>query len=177
MPAKFDAKIVFNRQEIAKIDLIPTRLLDTVLPRALNKAVTVVKNSMRPKLPDGDQPNPNDGGVPSRTKQSKKSKERFPTKMKQHIGSKTLQDRTGVAKIVGVTSQANHVNFDHGEKALTAGRVHKFWWRQNGPNKEPRIRKQTKDIKAIVIQETQAAIQSIIVKEINNAIESGELTR
>lgn len=160
------------------------KLHDTVLPRALSKVGKVAIAAIRVKLPDGDKPNAS--GLPaSRTKQTgfegkwnrrTDHAARFPTKLKDNVRQKiAASDKTGLLQLVGVTSRAKHVNFDHGDKAKTTGRRHVLWDATGRRVMTPEFRKQTQDIAAIVKLEVTAQAQAIVVSEIKAALASGEL--
>lgn len=140
-------------------------LVMTVLPRALDKAAVVIKAAMLPELPDGIESG-------TRALQSEKSRTRFPGRMKDQVRRKLISDNTGVLKIVGVGSKAKHVNFDHGDKAKSIGRVHILWGKKAA---EPPLRRQLDDIPKIVESKVEAQVRTIVAATIRTAIANGEL--
>ncbi len=114
-----------------------------VLPRALEKAGAVVARAIKPELPDGEKSG-------TRALQSESAAKRFPTHMKDHVRRKLVSDATGVLKVIGVSAEAKHVNFDHGDKGKSVGRVHVLWGKALRKPPGGPLRKQLRDIPKIV---------------------------
>jgi hypothetical protein len=148
------------------------RLINEVMPSAFAEAVPLVRKAIQDELPDGDK-------TGNSAKRSKASKARFPRKMNQSVSVKHIADNTGVLKLVGVDSRGAHVNFDHGEKARTTGRLHKLWWIDGVREKfhEPKLRKQQYDIPKIVKRKVGSKVERIMVSHIKQAAESGKLVK
>lgn len=165
---------------IVKIaDTVSRNLQNKILPKALDAAAKMVIPALIAELPDGRQ---DDGrGYGTRELQSRKSKERFPTHMKEQVGVKRFRAKRGaVLRIVGVKARsatgvgAGHVNFDHGEKAKSIGRTHILWGK--GPAKvNPRVQK--KDIARVVQVKVAPAVEAVVKQHIDHAVSTGELLR
>jgi hypothetical protein len=169
-----DIKVTFSiPQEVVNLaDRVQRNLVTKILPQAIGKAVPVVRDSIKRHLPDGVS-------TGTRAKQSAKAKARFKYHMKDRVKAKMVSDVSGHLRIVGVDEKAAHVNFDHGEKAKTIGRVHKLWWVKDKHEvyHDPKHRKQTQDIPRLVQAETQDQVQSIIEQHVRSAVASGGLTK
>jgi hypothetical protein len=164
-------KLTVNPAAIKFIDSLPQKVIDEVYPKVISRVFAPIKEAIRVKLPDGDVAKSADE-PPSRTKQSKRSKARFPGKAKESIGRKTIKDSLGTLFIIGVTSKAGHINFDHGGKAKSIGRLHKLWW-VDGVNEHyatPPLRKQTVDIPLQVRTEFEGTISAAFIDEIKKAM-------
>lgn len=173
MSKNFYTNVQISPKLAALHDNVQGRLVKKVIPKAIAKAVPLVRQAILSKLPDGQT------GDNTRSKQSAKSRRRFPTHMKDHVGVKKLNNQRVAMSIVGVTSKAKHVNFDHGDKAKTVGRVHKLWW-IDGKHEvfhTPKLRKQHRDIPKLVQAEVGDRVLSIIEAELTNASKNGGLTK
>jgi hypothetical protein len=161
-------KITFNQAAIDKINELPKKIVEEIFPRVATRIVAPMKASIVAKLPDGQASG-------TRAKQSAKTRARFPheVQLKNNVGRKTIRDTTGFLLIVGVSSKARHVNFDHGEKAKKGiGRLHKLWW-IDGKHEvyaTPKLRKQTQDIPLIVREEFQGTISKMLLEEIGKEV-------
>lgn len=161
------SKVTVNQAAINLINSISDKILNEIYPKVVNRVSGPIKASIISKLPDGQVSN--DGRKPpSRSKQSKRTKARFPNHMREHVGRKTIHDSLGTLILIGVTREAAHVNFDHGEKAKTEGRLHKLWWVKGTHEKfaTPALRKQTVDIPKQVRAEFEGTISQTFVEEI-----------
>lgn len=161
-------KITFDQRAIDYIEGLPKKMLDEVFPRVVGRVVAPMKASIVAKLPDGQASG-------TRAKQSRKTRDRFPhsIQMKNNVGRKTIRDTTGMLLIVGVRSEAGHVNFDHGDKAKKGvGRLHKLWWIDGVREKyaSPPLRKQTQDIALQVRTEFEGKISKILIDEISKEL-------
>lgn len=168
MMSKIEASVRIDPRVLRMAETVPKNLIDRVLPRAFARVVPIVRRAIIDKLPDGTE---------SRKKQSEKSRKRFPHSLKKSVGVKSIGDQSGTLKIVGVTDKGMHVNFDHGNKAKTTGRLHKLWWVKGRREKfaTPKLRKQNKDIPKIVRAETETRVVQIFTQTIEHAATSGEL--
>lgn len=160
------------------IDLAETvqrNLVLRILPNAMSKAVPIVRAAIQAEIIKSA--NGQVGDPPSRSKQSAKARARFPYHMKDRVRVRHVSDEAGVLKVVGVDNKAAHVNFDHGEKAKTSGRVHKLWWVKGVREvyATPKLRKQTKDIPRIVADTVSAQVLDTMEASIRGSISAGEL--
>ena len=158
------SKLTVDRSALLRLEGLPKDLRDKVFPRVAVKVLQPIKASIISKLPDGQS------GERTRLKQSKKTRLRFPhnIQLKKNVGRKTIRDATGALLIIGVNSKAAHVNFDHGDKALTIGRTHKLWW-VDGEHEvyhTPQERKQTQDIPELVANEFRGEVGRIFEEEV-----------
>lgn len=167
-------KLAFDISPKAKMlaETIPAKLLNEVLPGAFAEAVPLVREAIKDELPDGD-----DTG--NSAKRSAKSQARFPRKMNQSVSVKHISDSHGVLKLVGVDQRGAHVNFDHGNKAKTTGRIHKLWWIKGVREKyhTPKLRKQKDDIPRIVKQKVGGKVERIMTGAIQRAADSGTFAK
>lgn len=170
MMVAIKSTVTINNDVIKFIESLPRKVLDEVYPKVVGRVQEPIKQSIIAKLPDGDVGT--EDQPPSRSKQSKKSRDRFPTKMKKHVRRKVIHDELGTLIIIGVSMDAGHVNFDHGKKAKTQGRVHKLWWIKGVREKyaTPALRKQTQDIPLLVRAEFEGTINRMFVDEIRKLL-------
>jgi hypothetical protein len=155
------SKVTINQSAINLINSLPDKILNEIYPKVVNRVAGPIKASIISKLPDGEASG-------TRKKQSKTTKARFPNHMRENVGRKTIHDSLGTLILIGVTREAAHVNFDHGEKAKTEGRLHKLWWVKGAHEKfaTPALRKQTVDIPKQVRAEFEGTISKTFVEEI-----------
>lgn len=155
------SKVTVNQAAINSINSLSDKILNEIYPKVVNRVAGPIKASIISKLPDGQVSG-------TRKKQSKRTKARFPNHMREHVGRKTIHDSLGTLILIGVTREAAHVNFDHGEKAKTTGRVHKLWWVKGVREKfaTPALRKQTVDIPQQVRAEFEGTISQTFVEEL-----------
>lgn len=164
MPPRLSQKLTFDPKLTAYIAGLPDKMLHEAFPRVVNRIVPPIKASIIEKLPDGQASG-------TRALQSAKTQARFPhtIQLKKNVGRKTISDSTGLLLIVGVSSKAGHVNFDHGDKAKKGeGRLHKLWW-IDGKREvyaTPKFRKQTVDISLQVRLEFDGRINRMMTEEV-----------
>lgn len=169
--SRVDVTLQISPEVVALADTVQRNLVDKIIPRGVIKVVPVVRAAIIRHLPDGRASG-------TRAKQSEKSETRFPHAMKSRVRVKTVRDPAGVLKIIGVDRKAGHVNFDHGEKAKSRGRLHKLWAVKGKEVRfaTPKLRKQTQDIPRIVESEVGAQVLNTVEEEVRRAVQSGELT-
>lgn len=160
---RIKSTVKINQAATSFIDSLPDRLLNEIYPKVVARVERPIKASIKAKLPDGQASG-------TRAKQSKKTQLKFPhaKQMRKNVGRKTIHDSLGTLILIGVTREASHVNFDHGEKAKTVGRVHKLWW-VDGINEQyanPPLRKQIVDIPLQVRTEFEGTISQTFIEEI-----------
>jgi hypothetical protein len=165
------AKLIINPKVTKLLEKLPIDLLENALPKAYNAVTPYIKREMRGYIVRYA----NSDITGSRERQSASAKKRFPTRMKDNIGYRTIKDTSGVLRVIGVTNKAAHVNFDHGDKARGKGREHKLWFREGhkywhaGGGKassSPAYRKQVRDIASMVADSSAVRVQ----KEVRKAV-------
>jgi hypothetical protein len=163
-------------QEVVNLpDTAQRNLITKILPHALGRAVPVVREALVSKI----TALANGTATGTRERQSARTKAKFRYHMKDRVRVKSVDDKAGVLKIVGVDNKAGQVNFDHGDKAKTTGRVHKLWWIDGVREKyaTPKLRKQTQDIPRMVYYEVGEQVANIIESSVRRSVASGELTK
>lgn len=171
---------------VRRIDNAGDTLVRKILPPILRQVVPRIRSAIIGKLPDGQASG-------TRAKQTAKVAAAFPKHMKDHVEDKQIADSVGVLQLVGVSSSAKQVNFDHGEKALSTGRRHILWWpkarttivAKNGrtmtlggePTRvhDPEFRKQMHDIPLEVNAEIGPEIERFVTQKLVDAISAGGL--
>lgn len=158
--------------EVANLaDTVNKNLVDNVLYKAMDRAAKHVQTTLIPELPDSRV-------TGTHRKKSKAVRERFPNHMRDQTGVKRLRKlQTAVGRVIGIRSPgdggkgAGQVNFDHGKKAMTTGRVHKLWWVDGVHEKYARVnpRVQRKDIAKIVIRRAAPVVEQIVAEDIRKA--------
>lgn len=140
-------------------------LVRDALEPAMRKTVPIIKAAFRKHLPDGRASG-------TRDLQLESSRRRFPSHMKDSLGSKQIKDTTGVLQIVGVTGKAAHVRFDHGPKArLRDGRKHVLWGRFDASRSQPpAYRRQMYDVRERVMNDVKDRVFFIIIDALTKAI-------
>jgi hypothetical protein len=163
------SKLTVDPRVSKMLDLLPDKVLREIFPKVIRRATAPVKDFIVGELKDGQV-------TGTRAKQSKKTRMRFPPEIqaKKNVGSKRVTDTTGTLVIVGVSSNAKHVNFDHGEKAkYGTGRKHVLWGKFDESRKSPPLmRRQHVDISFRAKTEFAPKITVMFEKEVARAISS-----
>lgn len=168
MPPRLTSKVTVKQGIIDLIDSLPRKMLDGAFNRMVRRIDKPIRASIIKKLPDGQESG-------TRAKQSEKTRQRFPheIQLKKNVRRKTIHDTMGTLIIVGVSSKAGHVNFDHGKKAKKGvGREHKLWW-VDGVREVwhvPKYRKQVVDISLQTKLEFEGPINQIIKEEVKREL-------
>lgn len=175
MPKQVGATIAISKEVSDLADRTQRSVITKIGPRAIAKAVPIIRAAIIAELPDGDVGLGNK--PPSRSLQSAKSRQRYPYKMKKQVRVKSINNDRQVMKIVGVDRKGAHVNFDHGQKAMTVGREHKLWWIDGVREKHatPKFRKQQRDIPKIVHAKVGMQAAKAVEDEFVRAVNAGEL--
>lgn len=177
--ARFSAVLNIDPKIQRLADDTERQLQRVILPRVMDPIGDLIKQTYLnlPQFPDSNK-------TGSKRLMSRRARykpgggERW-GKMRENVIVKKKNTKSVIMRMVGVTGEARHVNFDHGKKALTTGRIHKLWWidgvREKYARVNPRI--QQHDIAVIVKSKTQPIIEQMIATELNRAVQSGELLR
>ncbi len=145
---------------IAKLDTrVPKELMTEVAPKVSRLLIQKAARIIRDKLPDGD-----------RSLQSRKSRERFPYKLRDRVRYKIIKDNSGILAIAGVDYRGQHVRFDFGNKAKSAGRTHVLWGKRLATPPNRVQRKELQDIPQQVKVEMAPVIEQVLREAVFKAL-------
>lgn len=173
--ARFGAKLTISKEVENLAETTERNLRKVILPKVMDRAGPIMKKTMLglSEFPDSDKTG-SKKKMSKNTRYGKDGQDRW-SRMKKNVIIKKKTTQHAIMRIVGVSSDAKHVNFDHGDKARTTGRIHKLWW-VDGKHEvyakvNPRIQKH--DIPKIVKYKTEGIIERMMLDELRRAANSG----
>jgi len=123
-----ELRIEFDEQQLLKLRRIPILLRLEPAERTLKAMAKPVLDRAKALVPDSRKPSQKDG-VPSKNKQSAKTKAKWPDQGKNNLGFVFRKSETGGYLVIGAKNpKGNTLNFDSSDK----GRKVKYWGKDTG---------------------------------------------